>query len=338
MAQVRSAALGSVLGAFIGDSLGSFIEFEHNISPERLRDTLAMTGGGPFRLGKGQVTDDSELAMCMMRGLLEGQGKLNLDNVAKYYERWVATGPFDIGITTRCALSPLLEQGSSANTCIEAAIDSNANSQSNGSLMRLTPLCVWAHKLSAEKAVAAARLESSMTHSNETAQHAAACYVLATGHLIREFGDRQGAYQAAKNYAMEAGNLDIRGWFTNIEQESPMPGHPKMGWAKIAFTHAFRHLIAGKSYVEAMSETLALGGDTDTNAAIVGGLIGAAVGVENLPSVYIDNVTKYTFETQGGRRRPEFLDQTDVVRQVGNLIEISPDSTTVVKGGMEEAL
>ena len=33
---------------------------------------MRMPGGGPFRLAPGQITDDSELAMCLMWGLIEG--------------------------------------------------------------------------------------------------------------------------------------------------------------------------------------------------------------------------------------------------------------------------
>ena len=32
---------------------------------------MTMPGGGPWRIAAGQITDDSELAMCMMRGILD---------------------------------------------------------------------------------------------------------------------------------------------------------------------------------------------------------------------------------------------------------------------------
>ena len=41
-----------------------------------------MPGGGTWGLAPGQVTDDSELAMCQLRGLVEGNGKLNLALIA----------------------------------------------------------------------------------------------------------------------------------------------------------------------------------------------------------------------------------------------------------------
>eukprot|EP00358_Blepharisma_japonicum_P001792 CAMPEP_0202951646 /NCGR_PEP_ID=MMETSP1395-20130829/32660_1 /ASSEMBLY_ACC=CAM_ASM_000871 /TAXON_ID=5961 /ORGANISM="Blepharisma japonicum, Strain Stock R1072" /LENGTH=83 /DNA_ID=CAMNT_0049659401 /DNA_START=373 /DNA_END=624 /DNA_ORIENTATION=+ len=76
---------------------------------------------------------------------------------------------------------------------------------------------------------------------------------------------------------------EIKEWFEDIENEQPMKTDNKIGRAKIAFDHAFRHLRNGSNYFDAMNGILRLGGDTDTNAAIVGGLIGAAEGYSGIP-------------------------------------------------------
>lgn len=338
MLSAQSVAIGSVLGAFIGDSLGSHIEFTNKIPPYLLDETLTMPGGGPFALGQGQVTDDSELAMCMLRGLLAGEGKLNMDAIADYYCQWVASHPFDIGMTTSCALLPLMNGRATADVCIGSSIANNGESQSNGSLMRLTPLAVWAHRLSPAQAARAARIEASMTHSNLTIHHANACYVLAIAHLLNHPGDNTGAFAAAKNYADAEGNDDIKEWFSFIESGESMRGSPQIGWAKIGFTHAFQHLKRGSEFVVAMTETLRLGGDTDTNAAIVGGLIGALVGVERLPREYVEKVTGYTYKAKRGQRRPKFLNQTEVRQQVEALFALAPTTATVVIGREEQAL
>ena len=61
----QKTSLGSMLGAFIGDSIGSYVEFATGmIDPNDARMALSMPGGGPWKLAPGQVTDDSELAMC----------------------------------------------------------------------------------------------------------------------------------------------------------------------------------------------------------------------------------------------------------------------------------
>ena len=79
-----------------------------------------MDGGGPFKLAAGQITDDSELAMMMMHGLLdesfpkgmekeEDRNYLVLDNIALFYSKWMCSPPFDIGKTTFKALKGTLE-------------------------------------------------------------------------------------------------------------------------------------------------------------------------------------------------------------------------------------
>ena len=72
-----------------------------------------------------------------------------------------------------------------------------------------------------------------------------------------------------------------------------MPGSPNIGYVKIAFDHAFRHLKVGSDFETAVAETLRLGGDTDTNACIVGGMIGALSGFEALPVEWKRKVMEY---------------------------------------------
>lgn len=76
---------------------------------------MTMPGGGPHRVGPGQITDDSELAMCLLQGIVDGNSHINPDqesilptkHIAGYYGKWIATGPFDIGMATRAALGNL---------------------------------------------------------------------------------------------------------------------------------------------------------------------------------------------------------------------------------------
>jgi hypothetical protein len=49
---------------------------------------------------------------------------------------------------------------------------------------------------------------------------------------------------------------------TAPQKNENFPYSPNIGWAKIAFIHAFRHLLLGTSYVDAIRETLNGGGDT----------------------------------------------------------------------------
>lgn len=57
---------------FIGDSIGSFCEYsETRVAPDVLDLAMEMPGGGNFKVGPGQVTDDSELAFCSLWAILK---------------------------------------------------------------------------------------------------------------------------------------------------------------------------------------------------------------------------------------------------------------------------
>jgi hypothetical protein len=64
---------------------------------------------------------------------------------------------------------------------------------------------------------------------------------------------------------------------------APADFHHQMGWVLIALKNAFFHLAAGTPVEPALIATVGSGGDTDTNAAIAGALLGAADGRASLP-------------------------------------------------------
>ena len=115
---------------------------------------MSMPGGGPHQVARGQVTDDSELAMALMWGLNKaneeedsGQPRVFSNaQIAYHYREWMRSEPFDIGSTTNQALSPLLENLDPENSK-KSAKALNRDSLSNGGMMRITPLAVWAANL-----------------------------------------------------------------------------------------------------------------------------------------------------------------------------------------------
>jgi ADP-ribosylglycohydrolase len=62
--------MGCVYGAFLGDALGSYCEFQQDISNDTMEKVMGMPGKGTFAILPGQVTDDSELALHMGYGLI----------------------------------------------------------------------------------------------------------------------------------------------------------------------------------------------------------------------------------------------------------------------------
>ena len=69
-------AYGCIVGAFVADSMGSLVEFiACDVPDEKLDLVFTMPGGGPHKIGPGQITDDSEMAMCMLWGLSREEKK-----------------------------------------------------------------------------------------------------------------------------------------------------------------------------------------------------------------------------------------------------------------------
>jgi ADP-ribosyl-[dinitrogen reductase] hydrolase len=87
---LEDAAKGCVYGAFIGDAAGAILEFCCGTITEKIvAKAMEFPGGGTFRVGKGQVTDDSELAMCLAHALAECGDTLDVDIMAKHYKSWI---------------------------------------------------------------------------------------------------------------------------------------------------------------------------------------------------------------------------------------------------------
>ncbi len=77
---------GCIMGAFCGDALGADLEFSEEINGPAIEKALEMPRGGVFKLGPGQVTGNSELALCLGHGLIAGEGYLNLEKIAQQYK------------------------------------------------------------------------------------------------------------------------------------------------------------------------------------------------------------------------------------------------------------
>ena len=59
---------------------------------------MKMPGGGMLGVGPGQITDDSEMALCLAHALISHEtGQLQIA-AAEMYVQWLKSGPFDIGI------------------------------------------------------------------------------------------------------------------------------------------------------------------------------------------------------------------------------------------------
>lgn len=335
------AAVGAVLGALVGDAAGAVLEFfGRPIEASDVEHALTLPGGGTWGVAPGQITDDGELTMSLLHSLASSRaggggasGRAGTGAVtpraaaAERYAAWVASGPFDIGATTAASLGCLRDPAWAARAkaagvdvaMTEAARERCMGSKANGSLMRATPLGVWGASRSDAELAAAASDDCRLSHPNQACVDACVAYVLAIASLVRAPGDAARAIEIASGWTRARACDEVRGWLDQALAGERVPYTPQDGFVRIAFTHAFRYLALETPYLAAIRETLAGGGDTDTNACIVGGLLGARWGAEAIPAPMRERVLGC--DTRAGQNpRPDELHPRAVPDLVGVLL------------------
>jgi ADP-ribosylglycohydrolase len=166
----------------------------------------------------------------------------------------------------------------------------DATRPSNGSLMRISPLGIFT-AANPDRAADLARMESRLTHPSPVCQDACAVYVTAIATAIAQGGGPEGCYAAALR---EANRPEVH---PEVQEavESARHGPPEdyvtlMGWVLIALRNAFYQLLHAPNLEGGLVDTVMQGGDTDTNAAIAGALLGAVHGREAIPRRWLQRV------------------------------------------------
>jgi ADP-ribosylglycohydrolase/fructose-1,6-bisphosphatase/inositol monophosphatase family enzyme len=294
-----SRAQGCLLGQVAGDALGALVEF---LSADEIEEDYPtgldqLADGGPWRITAGQPTDDSEMALALARSIVRRKG-FDVQDVLQSYIRWYRSRPFDIGGTTTAALQAAAS-GQIAPNGLE--------SQANGSLMRVSPIGI----LAAGQPALAARLaaeDSALTHPNPVCVAACAAYAAAIATGVAG-GSADAMLRAAEVYAGEGPGADaVRARLQAAFSGPPADFERHMGWVLTALQNAFYHLAAGRDLKQAVVETVAHGGDTDTNAAIVGALLGAWRGQAAIPRQWRLSVLTCRPQKESGSQQPRPMD------------------------------
>jgi len=255
-----SRARGCLLGQFAGDSLGSLVEF---LGPGEIRRRYPagvrdLADGGTWNTVAGQPTDDSEMALALARSLVR-EGRFDVAAVREAYLRWYHSHPFDIGGTISAGLAGRL----------------NPQSQANGSLMRISPLGIFAARFDRGVAAGWARADAALTHPHPVCGDAAALYTVAIATAVADQVEPEGLYRIIRSRAEDEGMAPALMAVIDAAGEAPPAEFVhQAGWVLIAFHNALYQLLHAPNLEEGVVDTVMRGGDTDTNAAIAGALAG----------------------------------------------------------------
>ncbi|MEU3901271.1 ADP-ribosylglycohydrolase family protein [Streptomyces sp. NPDC045251] len=305
---VIDRALGAVIGSAVGDALGAPFEFgaegafsAHFPEPGHGDE---MCGGGGW--DPGEATDDTQMAVLVAESLLECGG-LDLPDVFRRFQRWAAADPKDIGLQTEAVLS----SGDPWDTAAALHFQVNGRGAGNGALMRAAPSAVHFAPLGRDATMAAARRLAALTHGDRAAWEGTAIF-----HELTRVALAGEDPLSAVPATLRAVHPDHReryatvlalGWHPDLATEFNGAVWPCLGSAVWA-------LRTSSSYEDAVRAAIDLGGDTDTVAAVTGGLAGAVHGIAAVPARWTDAL-HVPLPGTGGR----VLRATDLAALAGRL-------------------
>ncbi len=294
-------AQGCLLGQLAGDTLGGFVEFQ---TPEAIKakypnGVREMIAGGRWGNIAGQPTDDSEMALALARTPVRDR-RYNPSSVLEAYWIWWQQA-WDCGSTIEHAMKQIKHKSSAVRFMNLRTLDTY-DSDSNGSLMRCSPLGIFgAGQRSVWKW---ARQDSALTHTSFACRGCCAVFVSTIAFAVNTGADRVAVHRFAAKTAHRHVEIDVMRTLEKSKTKAPRDYLTKMGWVMIAFQNAFYQLLHAGTVEDGIADTISRGGDTDTNAAIAGALLGAVHGRQGIPDRWIKTLQGCRPDKASGTRHP----------------------------------
>lgn len=320
---------GMLIGVAIGDALGA--PHERATNPYTGKIKLPYTvkyrfGYDPGETGEkkniftsaiGQITDDTEMMIVLTRSLIKNDG-LDKRDLIRDYMRW-ANDRFTIsmGANTRALFK--VNNFDKYNTVYHNMFNdkkSKNSSQSNGALMRCAPLVFFSDKV--------VKKECSFSNPSKVSIQCELIQMKMLRFLLfgQEFELNKDDYEENIVKALnEAEKKKERNLEEKIQNKS------NKGWCVHGLYCSYYCFLHFDSFENAMDYVIGLGGDTDTNAAIAGAIMGAKLGINIMSK---ENKTEYNLnkvlscDTSKGDipRQKEYTSFKQMSAFVNNLIAI----------------
>ena len=255
-----------IYGLAVGDALG--VPFE-NMQRDSFHCT-DMVGFGMHSQPEGTWSDDTSLALATQESIMR-QGKIDIEDIRQNFERWFFQGAF----------TPFGKVFDCGYTCSTAIIEkkgqNTVNDNGNGSLMRILPLAFVDGITNRQ-----IRKVSAITHGHKIAKQCCVAYV----RIAKELAKGVPIAKAIKRNLRYIPNKKAKLLIFNGSREDINSG----GFVVDTLISALWCLYHTNRYRECVLAAINLGGDTDTTAAVAGGLAGIVYGIKNIPSKWLENL------------------------------------------------
>jgi ADP-ribosyl-[dinitrogen reductase] hydrolase len=295
---MKDQAKSLLFGVAVGDALGVPVEFRDR-ECMRNHPVTDMIGCGTHRQPPGTWSDDSSLTFCLAEALtVPFDPEVIGRNFLRWYqEGYLAAGErhFDIGGATHEAIQRMKSGVPAAQAGGDDEYDNG-----NGSLMRIAPLVFYLREKPVEERFVLTRLVSSITHAHIRSVIACFYYLEFCRGLLKG-RDKFVIYQQLKEEfpeqadALQLPAYEIRQFDRLLKQDIFLLGEDEIrssGYVIDTLEASIWCLLTTGSYSEAVLKAVNLGGDTDTTAAVTGGLAGLLYGYDAIPAHWIDQLAK----------------------------------------------
>lgn len=280
----RTRARGVLLGLACGDALGRPVEGWPQRAIEREYGTLdGMVGDGAHRLPAGCITDDSEMARCVARSLVDRRS-FDPDDVARRFVDWYESGPTGIGGLTRRVLDRVARgqdwRVASRSVWEESPEGRNAG---NGSVMRSAPVAL-ALPDDPDRLADASRTASRITHVDPRCTAGCAVLNVVVANLLRGDHPVDALDQAVGRVDPPA---ELRAALEPIP-DRPLDELAVTGYVVHTLETALQIALTSTNIRDAIVQSVNMGGDTDTIGAVAGAVAGARFGAAELPGSWLE--------------------------------------------------
>lgn len=287
--------VGCLLGTAVGDALG--LPYE-GLSPQRQRRLFPHPDRHQLVFGKGMVSDDTEHTCMVAQSLIVAAGNSDIftRNLAARLRWWLVRLPAGVGFATLRSIGKLWLGFSPSHSGVYSA--------GNGAAMRSAIIGVC-YGDRPQLMVELVQCSTRITHSDRKAEFGAIAVALA-------------AYLSSTNISIDSDEyfdllsqllptatdfLDLIGLaIVSVSADETTPEFAiNMGWKRGISGYVYQTvpiaihawLSHQENYRDAVLAVIKCGGDTDTTAAIVGGIVGARVGKIGIPTGWLTNLAEF---------------------------------------------
>ena len=300
-----SKITNAILGVAIGDAVGVPYEFSTRAQMQH-KPARGLIGYGTHNQPPGTWSDDTSLTLCLAESLINGYDLIDISKRFLKWKNdayWTARGEvFDIGLTTAEAIKRLerIVDDNDRKELISLKYSADECDNGNGSLMRIVPLLAYVLSKPIKEQFEVIWNVSAFTHRHIRSSMSCLIYLkLLEGLYLGENKER--AYEKSRKTVAQFWDQmsfakSERAHFGNVIQRDVrvlQSSELKSGGYVIeVLESSINQFLTCHSYEETVLSMINLGHDTDTSAAIAGGLAGMYYGLEGIPEYWLVSIAR----------------------------------------------